>query len=71
VNKGKWRDAFPYQIAERGSSSLESAATVEHGKAVYERRCVGCHGQKGDGKGTAPGTVLFSIALPRDFTAGV
>ncbi len=71
MNKGKWRDAFPYQIAERGSSSIESAAAIEHGRAVYERRCSGCHGEKGDGKGTAPGTVLFAIALPRDFTAGV
>ena len=71
MNKGKWRDAFPYQIAEGGSSSIGSAAAIEHGKAVYERRCSGCHGEKGDGKGNAPETVLFAIALPRDFTAGV
>ncbi len=71
MNKGKWRDAFPYQIAEGGSSAIESAAPLEHGRAVYERRCSGCHGEKGDGKGAAPGTVLFAVALPRDFTAGV
>ena len=70
MNKGKWRDNFPYQIAERGSSSLESAAAIRHGKAVYARRCAGCHGDKGDGKGAAPAAVLFGVALPRDFTAG-
>ena len=71
MRKGKWRDAFSYQIVEWGSSSIESTASIEHGRAVYKRRCIGCHGEKGDGKGTAPGTVLFAIALPRDFTAGV
>ncbi len=71
MNKGKWRDAYPYQIAQAGSSSIETKASIEHGKAVYERRCIGCHGEKGDGKGPAPSTVLFEIAQPRDFTAGV
>jgi cytochrome c oxidase cbb3-type subunit 2 len=71
MNKGKWRDAFPYQIVETGSASIETKASIEHGKAVYERRCIGCHGEKGDGKGPAPLSVLFEIAQPRDFTAGV
>jgi cytochrome c oxidase cbb3-type subunit 2 len=31
---------------------------------------VGCHGEKGDGKGTAPTLVAFTVALPRDFTSG-
>ena len=71
MNKGKWRDAFSYQIVRTGSSSIETRASIEHGKAVYRRRCVGCHGEKGDGKGPAPTLVLFTIAQPRDFTAGV
>jgi cytochrome c oxidase cbb3-type subunit 2 len=71
MNKGKWRDAFSYQIAQRGSSSIETAASLGHGKSVYERRCAGCHGEKGDGKGPAATNVVFTIALPRDFTAGV
>ncbi len=71
MNKGKWRDAFPYQILQTGASSIEALASIEHGKAVYERRCIGCHGEKGDGKGPAPSTVLFTIAQPRDFTSGV
>ena len=71
MNKGKWRDTFAYQIVEGGSSSMETKASLEHGREVYMRRCVGCHGKKGDGKGVAPGAVAFNIALPRDFTAGV
>ena len=38
------------------------------GKAVYERRCAGCHGDKGDGKG--PAAELLS-PRPRDFTTGI
>jgi len=38
------------------------------GKAVYDRKCVGCHGDKGDGKGPA-GELLDP--RPRDFTTGV
>lgn len=71
MNKGKWRDDFPYQIIASGSASIETAASIAHGKAVYQRRCAGCHGDKGDGNGTAPETVRFAIALPRDFTTGV
>lgn len=71
MNKGKWRDAFSYQIVQAGSASIETGASLEHGKAVYLRRCVGCHGEKGDGKGPSPSTVAFGIAQPRDFTAGV
>lgn len=38
------------------------------GKEVYARRCVGCHGTKGDGKGpSAP----FLNPKPRDFTTGL
>jgi cytochrome c oxidase cbb3-type subunit 2 len=71
MNKGKWRDVFPYQAVLAGSSSLETPASVSHGKKVYLRRCIGCHGEKGDGKGDAPSTVLFGVAQPRDFTAAV
>jgi DMSO reductase family type II enzyme heme b subunit len=37
-------------------------------KAVYDRKCAPCHGEKGDGKG--PAAELLS-PRPRDFTAGV
>ena len=38
------------------------------GKTVYERKCAGCHNDKGDGKG--PAAELLS-PKPRDFTAGL
>ena len=38
------------------------------GKALYERKCAGCHGVKGDGKGAA--AELLRPA-PRDFTSGI
>src|SRR5688572_30730709 len=38
------------------------------GKAVYELKCAGCHGVKGDGKGPAAELLL---PRPRDFTSGI
>jgi DMSO reductase family type II enzyme heme b subunit len=38
------------------------------GKATYERKCAGCHGDKGDGQG--PAAELLWPA-PRDFTKGL
>ncbi|MEO8327042.1 MAG: cbb3-type cytochrome c oxidase subunit II, partial [Nitrospirota bacterium] len=38
------------------------------GQEVYERRCVGCHGVKGDGKGPS---ATFLNPRPRDFTTGI
>jgi DMSO reductase family type II enzyme heme b subunit len=41
---------------------------VAAGKAVYERKCALCHGEKGDGKG--PAAELLD-PRPRDFTSGI
>ncbi|MBI1736665.1 MAG: c-type cytochrome [Candidatus Rokubacteria bacterium] len=38
------------------------------GKAVYERKCLLCHGEKGDGKGPA---AELLVPQPRDFTSGL
>lgn len=38
------------------------------GKLVYERYCIGCHGEKGDGNGPA---AVRLITQPRDFTKGI
>lgn len=38
------------------------------GKKVYRKYCVGCHGEKGDGKGIAAKNLIIK---PRDFTLGV
>src|SRR5438128_10261375 len=44
------------------------AQDANAGKAVYERKCLLCHGEKGDGKG--PSAELL-LPKPRDFTKGL
>ena len=44
------------------------AAMLELGRSVYDTYCVGCHGEKGDGRGPAAPMLLVK---PRDFTKGV
>jgi DMSO reductase family type II enzyme heme b subunit len=58
-----------------GAASLALAAPgwaqpgdANAGKAVYERKCAGCHGDKGDGKGAAADLL---VPRPRDFTSGL
>ncbi len=40
---------------------------LDHGKSVYERHCVPCHGLAGDGEGEA---AYLLYPKPRDFTRG-
>jgi cytochrome c oxidase cbb3-type subunit 2 len=69
MNRGKWRDVFEPQRIEVTDVSLpRSAEWIAYGKEVYERRCIGCHGEKGDGNGPAA-TFLFN-QRPRNFNAG-
>ena len=42
---------------------------IAHGKEVYERHCIGCHGVKGDGNG--PAATFTHVQRPRNFTYGV
>src|SRR3989449_9839909 len=44
------------------------AQDANAGKAVYERKCLLCHGDKGDGK--SPAAELL-VPKPRDFTKGI
>jgi len=44
------------------------AGDATAGKAVYELKCMGCHGDKGDGKGPAAELLMPG---PRDFTSGI
>jgi cytochrome c oxidase cbb3-type subunit 2 len=68
TNRGAWRDVFESQnIAASVMSMPQTDDQVARGKAVYERRCVGCHGAKGDGNGPA---ATFLNPRPRDFTVG-
>ena len=48
--------------------ALAFAQDANAGKAVYERKCLLCHGETGDGKG--PAAELLRPA-PRDFTSGI
>ncbi len=50
------------------TAAIGQAGDAAAGKAVYERKCAGCHGDKGDGKGPAAELV---DPRPRDFTSGV
>jgi len=59
------------------SSEDAQAQDAERGKAVYDSRCVICHGDKGDGMGLigivhrAQQNGMVVTIYPRDFTAGV
>ena len=44
------------------------AQNVQKGKEIYEKRCWGCHGMKGDGAGPARDFLEYK---PNDFTAGI
>src|SRR5437762_11398766 len=44
------------------------AQDANAGKAMYERKCLLCHGEKGDGKGPA---AELLVPAPRDFTSGL
>jgi mono/diheme cytochrome c family protein len=41
---------------------------AQHGKQVYRRFCIGCHGPEGDGQGE---NAAYLSPKPRDFTAGL
>lgn len=69
---GDWRETFVSTRLTAGaalqSSGMEkSQDLLPRGKQVYFRRCVGCHGEKGDGKGPS---ARFLNPKPRDFTSG-
>ena len=70
MNRGKWRDLFEPEEIEFSSVSMpRSDEWIAYGKEVYERRCIGCHGVKGDGNG--PAATFLYRQRPRNFTLGV
>ena len=70
MNRGKWRDLFEPQQMEVVDLTLpRSQEWIGHGKEVYERRCLGCHGVTGDGNG--PAATFMVNQRPRNFTAAV
>jgi cytochrome c oxidase cbb3-type subunit 2 len=69
ASRGAWREVFPPQnVALSVMAIPQNEDFLTRGKAVYERRCIGCHGPKGDGNGVA---ATFLFPRPRDFTVGV
>jgi len=69
TNRGAWREVFePQMVSVPDMTIPESDGRRALGRAVYETRCVGCHGAKGDGNGPA---ATFLSPRPRDFTSGV
>jgi cytochrome c oxidase cbb3-type subunit 1 len=70
---GDWRETFVSTRFPDGAklpitTPEQRAALVPQGKAVYERRCIGCHGVKGDGEGPS---ARFLNPKPRNFTTGI
>jgi mono/diheme cytochrome c family protein len=51
-----------------GSASADPAANAAVGKLVYQRYCLSCHGERGDGRGEAAD---YMTVKPRDFRQGV
>jgi cytochrome c oxidase cbb3-type subunit 2 len=69
TNRGAWREVFePQNVAVSVMSIPSGRDLLALGRQVYESRCIGCHGPKGDGNGAA---ATFLSPKPRDFTAGV
>lgn len=69
TNRGAWREVFEPQMLSVSVMSIpQTDDQVARGKAFYERRCIGCHGPKGDGNGPA---ATFLDPRPRNFTLGV
>lgn len=70
MNRGKWRDLFEPQRLEASLVSIpRSDEWIAYGKDVYDRRCVGCHGEQGDGNG--PAATFMYNHRPRNFTLAV
>lgn len=55
-------------FGSRASASEQVDVLKAEGAQVYARFCVGCHGERGDGKGPA---AEMLIVKPRDFTQGI
>jgi cytochrome c oxidase cbb3-type subunit 2 len=68
TSRGAWREVFAAQNVAAPAPSRADGGDVTRGRRVYERRCVGCHGARGDGNGKA---ATFLSPRPRDFTGAV
>ena len=70
TNRGRWREVLEPEWVDGPEIDLpRSDEKIAHGKQVYERHCIGCHGVKGDGNG--PAATFTHVQRPRNFTYGV
>jgi cytochrome c oxidase cbb3-type subunit I/II len=71
MNRGNWRDLFEPQRIAASVAGIpnRSEEWVEEGRVLYEHRCAGCHGAKGDGNGPAA-TFMYKFR-PRNFNQAV
>lgn len=70
TNRGQWRDLALAGEVEGSHVTLErSDDWIARGKLVYERRCIACHGETGNGNGWA--STFLTKQRPRNFTTGV
>ena len=71
MNRGNWRDLFEPQrlTASVVSMPAKSEEWIDEGRQVYQKRCAGCHGLKGDGNGMAA-TFMYKFR-PRNFNQAV
>ncbi|WP_083219036.1 cbb3-type cytochrome c oxidase subunit II [Bradyrhizobium icense] len=70
MNRGKWRDLFePQKLEVTDATVPRSSEWITYGKEVYQRRCLGCHGESGDGNG--PAATFMYKQRPRSFAAAV
>ena len=69
-NLGPWRKNFLYLTSGSAIPGMPGAIYngVQEGKRIFEHRCIGCHGEKGDGKGVA---AIFFTTKPRNFVDGI
>lgn len=58
---GRFRAPWP-----RGPKELPQSGSVREGRELYQRHCIGCHGQAADGRGEA---ALFFTKLPANLAS--
>lgn len=62
-----WPIGLTLALLAAGASADEKAGDAKHGKVVYERYCVSCHGELGNGAGEV---AEWITPKPRDYRQG-
>ncbi len=63
----QWLDGQTLSLDLETPPPPENGDSIEAGKAIFEMRCIACHGIKGDGKGKRANELK---TRPADFTSG-